>query len=633
MANPLFKHLLVTGMLCAGTTLLFTGCIDDSYDLNKVDLTMKLNTEGLGVKLGNTDLIALADIIDEDETVKTEANGLYYLVKDGTSNFNVKVDNMTTSFNDTKLDMDAPVLEYKDVYEQLRDKGFPVTHGSTLPIPVGFEMHGSAEGNQKIDFSITDVNDVKQVKTIDLQRSKVALTLTEANHPATLNLGVTHLKNIRLYLPKFLGVTDVAPGWELKEGNVLVYTKNGGTYNYNRNNPEICSVYLNKVALDQTKNQGLVNEKKEIELTPAELNIRMTAEQVFFENRAGRELSMNVGDQASVRLDIKVPNNVLNINQVTGIFNPAINPDNERIDVSNDLPDFLQDKDVRIVATNPTIRFHANMSTLPVGIDMRGTLTAVKENGAFENGATTKVVKLDKGVMEMGRDNYVYYCNQGNTPYDPEGAKAGAATVKNTANIGDLITELPDYLEVNLRDNQINVKNEYYTVQLGRDYHVDADYSVFVPFEFDRGLKVVYNDSTESMHSDLKDLSATGTLEVMADAYNTIPLELLVGLKAVDVDGNELPVEFNTAEAHVVPGDGSTYTMNGEVKQRSGSEVMTPIKITAKLDDKDLLSRIDKLCFNIHADATGSNKLVSTQYLKLNNIKIKLHAGVIADFN
>lgn len=632
MANPLFKHLLVTGMLCAGTTLLFTGCIDDSYDLDKVDLTMKLNTDGLGVKLGNTDLIALADILDEDETVKTEANGLYYLVKDGTSNFNVKVDNMTTSFNDTKLDMNTPVLQYNDVYEQLRDAGIPVTHGSTLPIPANFEMHGSAEGDQEVDFKITDVSDVKQVKTIDLYKSKVALTLTEANHPATLNLGVTRLKNIRLYLPKFLGVTDVAPGWELKEGNVLVYTLNGGTYNYNRNNPEICSVYLNKVALDQTENKGKV-ENGGIELTPNELNVRMTAEQVFFENRAGRELSMNVGDQASVRLDIKVPNNVLNINQVTGIFNPAINPDNERIDVSNDLPDFLQDKEVRIVATNPTIRFHANMSTLPVGIDMRGTLTAVKENGAFENGATTKVVKLDKGVMEMGRDNYVYYCNQGNTPYDPEGAKAGAATVKNTANIGDLITELPDYLEVDLKNNQINVKNEYYTVQLGRDYHVDADYSVFVPFEFDRGLKVVYNDSTESMHSDLKDLSATGTLEVMADAYNTIPLELLVGLKAVDVDGNEVPVEFNTAEAHVAPGDGSTYTMNGEVKQRSGSEVMTPIKITAKLDNKDLLSRIDKLCFNIHADATGSNKLVSTQYLKLNNIKIKLHAGVIADFN
>ncbi len=632
MANPLFKHLLVTGMLCAGTTLLFTGCIDDSYDLDKVDLTMKLNTDGLGVKLGNTDLIALADILDEDETVKTEANGLYYLVKDGTSNFNVKVDNMTTSFNDTKLDMNTPVLQYNDVKEQLETVGVFVEKHKPLPIPANFEMHGSAEGDQEVDFKITDVSDVKQVKTIDLQRSKVALTLTEANQPATLNLGVTRLKNIRLYLPKFLGVTDVAPGWELKEGNVLVYTLNGGTYNYNRNNPEICSVYLNKVALDQTEHKGKV-ENGGIELTPNELKVRMTAEQVYFENRAGRELNMNEGDQASVRLDIKVPNNVLNISQVTGIFNPAINPDNERIDVSNDLPDFLQDKDVRIVATNPTIRFHANMSTLPVGIDMRGTLTAVKENGAFENGATTKVVKLDKGVMEMGRDNYVYYCNQGNTPYDPEGAKAGAATVKNTANIGDLITELPDYLEVDLKNNQINVKNEYYTVQLGRDYHVDADYSVFVPFEFDRGLKVVYNDSTESMHSDLKDLSATGTLEVMADAYNTIPLELLVGLKAVDVDGNEVPVEFNTAEAHVAPGDGSTYTMNGEVKQRSGSEVMTPIKITAKLDDKDLLSRIDKLCFNIHADATGSNKLVSTQYLKLNNIKIKLHAGVIADFN
>lgn len=504
MANPLFKHLLVTGMLCAGTTLLFTGCIDDSYDLDKVDLTMKLNTDGLGVKLGNTDLIALADILDEDETVKTEANGLYYLVKDGTSNFNVKVDNMTTSFNNTELDMDAPVLEYKDVREQLEAHGVPVVDGKPLPIPADFEMHGSAEGNQKIDISITDVKDVTEVKTIDLYKSKVALTLKEANKPKELNLGVTHLKNIRLYLPKFLGVTDVAPGWELKEGNVLVYTNNGGIYNYNRNNSEICSVYLNKVALDQTEHNGKV-ENGSIELTPAELNIRMTAEQVYFKNRAGRELSMEVGNQASVRLDIELPNNVLNINQVTGKFNPAINPDDERIDVSNDLPDFLQDKDVRIVATNPTIRFHANMSTLPVGIDMRGTLTAVKENGAFENGATTKVVKLDKGVMEMGRDNYVYYY-QGNAPYDPEGAKAGAATVKNTANIGDLITELPDYLEVDLKNNQINVKNEYYTVQLGRDYHVDADYSVFVPFEFDRGLKVVYNDSTESMHSDLKQL-------------------------------------------------------------------------------------------------------------------------------
>ena len=632
MANPLLKHLLVTGMLCAGTALLFTGCMDDSYDLNKVDLTMKLKTDGLGVKLGNTDLIALADIIDEDETVKAEANGLYYLVKDGTTNFSVKVDNMTTSFNDTKLDMNAPVLSYDDVYEQLRDAGYPVTHGSTLPIPADFEMHGSAEGDQQVDFSITDVKDVKQVKTIDLQKSKVALRLTEANVPASLNLGVTRLKNIRLYLPKFLGVTDVAAGWELKEGNVLVYN-NGGTYNYNRNNNEICSVYLNKVALDQTANQGKVNAANEIELTPAELKIRMTAEQVYFENRAGRELSMNSGDQASVRLDIAVPNSVLNISQVTGIFSPDINPDNERINVSSDLPDFLQDKDVRIVATNPTIRFHADMSTLPVGVNLSGTLKAVKENGTFEGGSTTKTVKLDKSVMEKGLNNYVYYY-QGNAAYDPEGAKAGATMVRNTqGNIGDLITELPDYLDVNLKDKQITVKEDYYTVQLGRDYHVDADYSVFVPFEFDRGLKVVYNDSTDSMNSDLKDLSAIGDLEVSADAYNTIPLELLVGMTAVDVNGNVLPITFNTDEAHIAPGDGTTYTMSGEVKQRSGSEVMTPIKVTAKLEDKDLLSKIDKIRFNIHADATGSNKLVSTQYLKLSNIKIKLKADVIADFN
>ena len=61
MANLFIKHLLLGSAMCAGSALLLTSCIDDSYDVNKIDLTMKLGSEGLSAPLGNTEKIYLDD--------------------------------------------------------------------------------------------------------------------------------------------------------------------------------------------------------------------------------------------------------------------------------------------------------------------------------------------------------------------------------------------------------------------------------------------------------------------------------------------------------------------------------------------------------------------------------------------
>ena len=68
MANSIFKHILLGTTLCAGATLLLNSCMDDSYDIDKVDLTMKLRTDGLGAPLGNTEKIMLDDILDIDDS-------------------------------------------------------------------------------------------------------------------------------------------------------------------------------------------------------------------------------------------------------------------------------------------------------------------------------------------------------------------------------------------------------------------------------------------------------------------------------------------------------------------------------------------------------------------------------------
>ena len=128
------------------------------------------------------------------------------------------------------------------------------------------------------------------------------------------------------------------------------------------------------------------------------------------------------------------------------------------------------------------------------------------------------------------------------------------------------------------------------------------------------------------MHSDLKKYKANkGQIIVTGEALNTIPLNLKVIIKAHDVDGKELPINFT--EANVLAGTGN---------EADEAAVKSNIELVGTLTEDGDLSKIDKIFFKVRAasdNATESNTLVSTQWLKLNNIKLKLKADVTADFN
>lgn len=184
-----------------------------------------------------------------------------------------------------------------------------------------------------------------------------------------------------------------------------------------------------------------------------------------------------------------------------------------------------------------------------------------------------------------------------------------------------MIEKLPESIKVDLSNGRVNVQDKLYTIELGRNYEANAAYSVFVPFEFNGGLTIVYNDSTSSMHDDLKDLKSNGTLKVTANVLNTIPLGLVIGLEARDVNGDVIP-GITFTEANAEAGDGT-------------NEKASALTLSAKLTHEDDLSKIDRIYFKVRAESgnNGNHKLVSTQYLKLNDIKVRVEGGVIADFN
>lgn len=615
MANHLIKHLLLGGALCAGSTLLLTSCVDDSYDVNKIDLTMKLGSEGLSAPLGNTEKIYLDDILDVDESVKLDASNLYYLVEDGTTHFNVKVDKVNTTFKDTHMSMNYEVVNYDKVHDQLAAEGISVPAGMPLPIAADFVTdEAEAEGNQSIDFKIKDINDVSFVESIAVTPTPVTLKLYKQNSSDNVTLGIKTVKGLTISIPKVLHVGNYDKAkWELTEatGNATHHVlKQKGTLTLNN----VAEVDLCNLTLDRVDLNRAIGSSKEIVLAGDEANITL-AGKVTFGNYGNQQFEMHEGDYASVRLDIKVGNNnQLTANTVTGKFCPAINPTVNDINIAESLPDFLKDKDVRIAASNPTLRFTSDMTNIPVGINLSGVLTSVMEDG--NNPAP---VLLPATSMEAKQNNTIYYY-QGAAPYDPEGAHTITDKAKVT-NLSSLIERLPESIKVDLTNGKVNVQDKLYTVELGQNYEANAAYSVFVPFEFNDGLKIVYNDSTSSLHDDLKNLKSNGTLKVSANVLNTIPLGLVVGLEARDVNGNVIP-GITFTEATAAAGDGT-------------NEKASAIELVAKLQHEDDLSKIDRIHFKVRAASVNSDshRLVSTQYLKLNDIKVRVEGGVIADFN
>lgn len=617
MAHSLLKHFFLTGALCAGSALVLSSCIDDSYDLDKVDLTMGLGSDGLSVTLGNTEKIRLGDLLDLDESVKLDGKNTFYLVEDGNTNFDVKVDKVHTNLNSTTLKTNEKVLSYEKARQQLASLGISIPTGGVLPIPAGQSFTSGAEGDESIDFKVNGITGISHINTLYLQSNnggipKVALSITEKRSSPNIKFGVSKLEKMSITLPEFMHVTHLSNGWT-RNGRVITCA----SMDYHMGSP-ICEVTFDEASLDATPVNG------ELQLTPEQLNIHMKGDVTFKSTAA---FSMGEHDYADVELNINMGNEGLDVYKVKGVFNPEINPENSVIDIKESLPDFLTDDAVVIKASNPTIRFDANLSSIPVGVQLGNESQGRHIELTAEKGTEQKSVNLPYATIENGKVNTIYYY-QGSSPYDPAGQLIAGAQQKATPNLGTLIEKLPDQITVKMDDHRLEVKNQEYTVELGRNYNATVNYNVFVPFTFDKGFTIVYNDSTDSMNDDLKKYAAKG-IEIKAEAQNAVPLDLIVGIEAKDVNGQVIDgIKFNDV---TVPAGPDTYDAQNEPIATTA-----PITLEATLADEKLLSKVDKLIFKVHAadnDELQSKTLVSTQYLRLATIKLRLKGGVTADFN
>lgn len=627
MAPIQIKQFLFVGALCAGSAFLTTACVDNSYDLSEdLDLTMGLGSNGLSVPMGNVEKIYLNDILSVDESVKLDAANQYYLVEDGTTNFDFTIDNVTTKVDNPTLRTDPgkPALPFNTVCEILGAAG---VSSITLPA-VSQVFSGEAEGTESMDFSVTDISsDIQAIHSVSFTPLKVSLSLEWFKSNAALKFDLKELKDVEITLPSILHVVEgsVSEGWTLTEGNKLV--AHSVAFN-GANMKEIVSFMIDQT---QLKDCSTI-ENGELSISPEVLHIKMKGGADFVNTGS---FTMTSNDYMDVRLYIKVgtpgANNKTNVvvTRAKGVFDPLINPDVESIDIASELPDFLQDPEVRVNVSNPTLKFNVypkNNVQIPADVDFYATLHSIKDGQD-----QVSPVEFPKYTRLYKNTSNVIYFHQDAAPYDPTGLETDApgkkVQTKKVDNISSLINVLPDRIEVDLgangADKHIRVVGEN-EVALGQKYSQAVDYTIYVPFEFKNGVTIVYTDETDGMNEDLKDYAADG-IQISAEAENTIPLDLKATISAYDMNGNLIPgIQFD--EVDVKAGGGTDATA-----------VTTALTIKANLTDPNLLKKLDKLEFKINAasEATSNatHKLVSTQYVQLKNVKLKLVGQIVADFN
>ena len=574
------KRPLIAVALLLTSLGITTSCIDNSYDLNKdIDMTISAGGEHLAIPVGYTEKITLDKIIEIEEGDDLQlVDGEYHLLKKG------NIDNATTEMGEVTVTGTTTIIEATEIAK--------VTAASAdMEFIKDIDQVGTIEVSaHDIDAAIKEIGTLKAASPTEL----------------TINLGITAGENMdfdKITFPDlkitFPSILDFEPYIGLSN-NIL-----------DLNDLTINKGEEKKISL-QVKGYKFGNEtpdgKKIIGNT---LNIN---EEVKVEGKAAVYVKMNSSGTITFTPTIELQE--MDIQSVTGVIQPIIEPTGSTVNLEN-LPDFLEDDATELDITNPIFTFIAK-NPLEAPIVLNGTMQGEK-NGSIIEGSTVILGRngIDQQdiILEKG-DNIIALSRLGTG--GPEGSK----NIK-VSNINDLIKKIPDVVKVDL--NPLVEYATYYTVDLTTSYAMESNYDIDIPLNFGSNLKIVYDETIDNFDLDLEDVDIKKAI-LSINAVNTIPLAMEIkneNVSALDANGNVIKDIDVTVEGTI------TESKDGK------AEVSSTLNINLNETAEGAISKLDGLKLKVTAvpgQATDV-QLLSTQWLQLTDMKLKIPNGIKVDLN
>lgn len=573
------KRPLIAAALLLTSFGITTSCIDNSYDLNKdIDMTISAGGEHLAIPVGYTEKITLDKIIELDEGDDLQiVDGEYHLLKkDNIDETNTSVGTVTVAESENIIDAITLLVS-----------------GATARV-------SNAQSEGKINPEAHNVD--KAVIEIGSLAADMPTTLTlKLELGDEISTSLVEVGTMTINFPDFIQFEkeNGLNGQTLTMTNVQIrpsgFTK---------------ELKINKYVFGSRYGEGNRVEEKEGDRILKIENQKITIEMqdIYVDNPQG---------SGSLSITPTVTLAEMAVSEVYGTIQPDIDVKPTEVELNN-LPDFLQDDEIRLDITNPVFSFNAN-NPLNTDVEMDGVLTGYKD------GKVTKIVKIGSGnggasiTLKPSGDKQQTI----SIVRDEQTVVEANATKVVVPNLNDIIETIPDHINVELKPA---VKTEqYYTVNLGQDYTLNSAYDIDIPLSFGSNLKIVYEETLDNFDLDLEDVDIKKAV-LSINAVNTIPLAMEIkndNVSALDANGNVIKDIDVTVEGTI------TESKDGK------TEVSSALNVNLNETAEGAISKLDGLKLKITAvpgQATDV-QLLSTQWMQLKDMKLKIPNGIKVDLN
>lgn len=579
------KRPLIAAALLLTSFGITTSCIDNSYDLNKdIDMTISAGGEHLAIPVGYTEKITLDKIIELDEGDDLQiVDGEYHLLKKDNideTNTSVKLVTVNESSNPIEPIRIISGNHDSDVYDILisnaESEGF-----------INAEAHG-------VDKAVIEIGSLA------------------ADMPTTLTLKLKLSGEISTSLVKVGTMTITFPNFiQFEKENGL----NGQTLTMTDVQIEPYSGFTKELKINKYVFGKEYGEGNRVDEENGDRILKIENQEIKIEMQ-GINVTTPSGN-GSLNITPTITLAEMAVSEVYGTIQPDIDVKPTEVELNN-LPDFLQDDEIRLDITNPVFSFNAN-NPLNTDVEMDGVLTGYKD------GKVTKIVKIGSGnggasiTLKPSGDKQQTI----SIVRDEQTVVEANATKVVVPNLNDIIETIPDHINVELKPA---VKTEqYYTVNLGQDYTLNSAYDIDIPLSFGSNLKIVYEETLDNFDLDLEDVDIKKAV-LSINAVNTIPLAMEIkndNVSALDANGNVIKDIDVTVEGTI------TESKDGK------TEVSSALNVNLNETAEGAISKLDGLKLKITAvpgQATDI-QLLSTQWMQLKDMKLKIPNGIKVDLN
>lgn len=599
------KRPLIAVALLLTSLGITTSCIDNSYDLNKdIDMTISAGGEHLAIPVGYTEKITLDKIIEIEEGDDLQlVDGEYHLLKGD------DIEPSTTKVEDVTIDEIKSNIEKIDISKDSSTSSPQQRTSNENKYNTDFEKTGKIEVTAKrIDEAVKEIGELEA-------KDKVAFDIF-------INIegefSIVKVTNLQIELPDFLVFADTQDTEGIiidKDNHKLSFNdfmlKKNTTEEQGKFHLQLIAYYFAEKA---GTGQGLVVTNKEINET-YDVKVSGTAEVTLGTTTP----TVSSNDKLYIIPQIMIAE--MNVQNVTGVIQPKITPTNTIVKLEN-LPDFLSDNEVELDITNPTISFIAN-NPLETPIILNGEMLGKKADGSMIEGSTVKIGNgsKDGNKIQLNPGNNIIILSR-----TGKSNQENSSTVQNiqVSDINNLIKKIPD--EVNVTLNPVVKNDDYYTVELKEDgYTMEGNYDIDIPLNFGSNLKIVYDETIDNFDLDLEDVDIKKAI-LSINAVNTIPLAMEIkneNVSALDANGNVIKDIDVTVEGTI------TESKDGK------AEVSSTLNINLNETAEGAISKLDGLKLKVTAvpgQATDV-QLLSTQWLQLTDMKLKIPNGIKVDLN